>query len=163
MFASVLRRHLSKFICWCTLKTIGFFFIDVEVLSKKFRISKQTLKVPTHGDVILVNHVSWLDFVLLERLYSPVFGRLIREEATGEVAASAKSPRFVPFDNLLQAITHTVRNSSSIKAAVAEKSYSLQDLIEIARKKRLGPIVIFPEVFLSVFLWRRGNFNNFPF
>jgi 1-acyl-sn-glycerol-3-phosphate acyltransferase len=130
LFPVGFRRMVSGWFSWIVLKWLGFYLVTLENTSKKFKVSTPT-KQPENGDLIMCNHISWLDFLILEWQYAPQFCYLgpkgkvlvIRDVFDGVFNISQNEKRGQCEDGLI----------------------SLVEFVALCRKYRLGPIVLFAE------------------
>ncbi|KAJ1998394.1 Vacuolar protein sorting protein vps66, partial [Coemansia thaxteri] len=121
------------------LLIIGFYSIDFKVVSlQKGRRSaadsagssgrKRGVK---SGDIIVANHVSYVDILYLVAKYSPVF-----------VALDNASTYAKPI-SVWAALVAPARQTPALLPA--KEARPLKSIIEEARLKSLGPVVVFPE------------------
>jgi hypothetical protein len=85
------------------------------------------------GEVIITNHVSYIDTLYLAHRYAPVFATLIKKE---------KSEGFVVVrQNVVGALLHDAFNTPLVNA----KKEKLADVVKYARDNHLGPVVVYAE------------------
>ena len=127
------RRMVSVWFCWILLKFLGFYLVTLEDTSKKFKVPNAPTQAqqPQNGDLILCSHFSWLDFLVLEWQYAPQFCYL---GPNGKVLVIRDV-----FDGVFNISCNEARTQRE------EGLISLADFVDLCRKHRLGPIVLFPE------------------
>ncbi|KAJ2523737.1 Vacuolar protein sorting protein vps66 [Coemansia sp. RSA 2049] len=141
------------------LLVLGFYRIDAKTVSlQRGRRSANGKKTPStdggvrSGDIVVANHVSYVDVLYLVAKYTPVFVEI--DNAT--MFARPITP--------WQAIRAPAKATPALLQATEARP--LKSITEEARAKRLGPVVVFPEnatsngrallQFLPVF----GEFGN---
>ena len=112
------------------MKLLGFYLLVHENWAKKFKKGPENIRPPKNGDIILCNHVSWLDFLLFEYYYSPQFCYLGKDNQLFEI------------ENIFKAVFSLPSNEHK---ASQTSNHSVQTMIEKSRAQSLSPIVIFPE------------------
>jgi hypothetical protein len=130
MFPVGFRRMVSGWFSWIVLKLLGFYLVTLDNKSKKFKVSTLT-KQPEKGDLIMCNHISWLDFLVLEWQYALQFFYL---GPNGKVLLIRDV-----FDGVFN-ISHNEK-----RAQCEDELISLAEFVALYHKYRLSPIVLFAE------------------
>lgn len=124
-------RQVSSLFAWLSLKLLGFYLLVHENWAKKFKIGLENIPSPNNGDIVICNHVSWLDFLLFEYYYhSPQFCYI------------GKDSKLYKIGSIFESIFSLSANEHK---ATLNSNSTLKSLIEESRSQSLGPIVIFPE------------------
>ncbi|KAJ2664236.1 Lysophosphatidic acid:oleoyl-CoA acyltransferase 1 [Coemansia sp. RSA 1199] len=111
---------------------MGFHTIDAKTVSlRKGRRSTTNRQSAESGDVIVANHVSYIDILWLVARYNPVF-----------VELDNASTRVRPV-SMWTALRAPARATPALLPA--SEAQSLGSVVRDARVKRMGPVVVFPE------------------
>lgn len=85
------------------------------------------------GDVIIANHISYVELLYLAFRYSPVFATIVYDQ-------KLEGPKVV-CQGIIGALLHEMFGTSLSE----EKGETLGDIVRKAKKKHWGPVVVFPE------------------
>ncbi|KAI8979202.1 hypothetical protein BDF20DRAFT_905963 [Mycotypha africana] len=113
---------------------MGFFHIKTETLSiRKSRESNHAEKPKVqHGDIIIANWTSYIDILYLAYKYNPIFTQVFMDSDKVKVIG------------LWEAIQLTGKMPVS-KPSTVERSYTVKELSDKAKRGKWGPVVVFPE------------------
>lgn len=87
-----------------------------------------------HGDLVMANHVSYIEVLYLAMRFSPTFATVVWDDQ------QQQRPKVVP-QTFVQFLLSTMLQVS----APVEKAQDLKDLLLCAKQQRTGPVVLFPE------------------
>ncbi|KAI8986426.1 hypothetical protein BDB01DRAFT_785608 [Pilobolus umbonatus] len=113
---------------------VGFFYIKAETVSIRKSRQAEAIKPPSvnNGDVIVANWTSYIDIIYLAARYNPIFTQIYLDTTN------------VKPITLWEAIRLTAQIPAS-RPNQGDKLYTVKELSSLAKKKKMGPIVIFAE------------------
>ncbi|KAJ1964321.1 Vacuolar protein sorting protein vps66 [Dipsacomyces acuminosporus] len=118
------------------LFVMGFYCLDTKTVSlqkgrKKAKGAKDREAGVRSGDVIVANHVSYIDILYLVAKYDPVFVEI------------DNASTYVKQISMWTALKSPARQTPALLQA--KEARTLKSITEEARVKHLGPVVVFPE------------------
>ncbi|EFC40929.1 predicted protein [Naegleria gruberi] len=142
----LLHRYASILCCGCALFTLlGFSGVKSKQVDLEGKDKKTVPSDIAHGDLIVSNYVSYIDFFYLNFKYSPVFAMAVKSKIeNGEVIYGLK-----PF-GFFGALYHTLFGQFSESTDNLHKDCQpLHEIVRDAKKYSRGPVVVFPEAVTS--------------
>ncbi|KAJ1951077.1 Vacuolar protein sorting protein vps66 [Linderina macrospora] len=141
LIVPVVRRPWMRLtrLLWArvSLFALGFYRIDVRAVSlqkgRRATGNSATVKraAVESGDIVVANHASYVDVLVLVAMYNPVFVEI--DNATCRVRQVS----------MWQALRAPARQTPALLPAAEARS--LKEITEMARVQRLGPVVVFAE------------------
>ncbi len=136
----------------------GFFSIDsshVNTNNRQHLLSTQETLLGSyvdHGDIILCNHVSYVELFYLAFRFAPTFATVVKVNNEAKSGGATTTPlKFaVVRHGFLGALSQVISEDQSSKAAIDSSSaQSLSDVVVYCKQYHMGPVVLFPEVVSS--------------
>jgi hypothetical protein len=136
----VLKRLLIPLAVRLLLLLLGFYFIESKWVSlKRGKALKNYADVwprgrtISHGDLLICNHVSYVDLLYLYFRFNPVFT---------SVCIEADDTYYLTNVSLIGALWNIINPS---KKTSADTFKDIRSIIEYAKVNKFGPVIVFPE------------------
>jgi 1-acyl-sn-glycerol-3-phosphate acyltransferase len=140
-----LERYLHALAMRAFLFLFGFYYIESMHINTNNRLqllstSEKILGTyMNHGDLIICNHISYVELFYLAFRYCPTFATLV--ESTNDTDGQARG---ILRNGFIGAFLDTI-NEGRTRNVDASKVQTLPEIVRYCKLNKLGPVVVFPE------------------